>query len=167
MNLTKITQLIEAQQLRAKQAAAAASSADTAPQKVETKSKGKDTTPDNNASNPNKELPPVTGKKTMTGQQPNEVDVEPGVYPPEIKEGYSAVVAFGRFNPPTVAHEQLIGLVEHFAKEVNGEPMVFLSRSHDAKKNPMMYESKLAYARYAFGDIIHETPDRASDLINL
>lgn len=165
MKLDFIKSLLEAQQARTASDANPSDDSDKVEKKVPAGKK--DTTPDSAASNPNKTLPPVKGKNTMTGEKANEVDVEPGIYPEEIKEGDTAVVAFGRFNPPSVGHEQLVGLVEYFAKESRGTPMVFLSRTHDSKKNPMMYESKLAYARYAFGDIIQETPEDSNDPLKI
>jgi len=115
----------------------------------------------------NEELPTIKGSRTLSGEQANKVEVEPDLYPEEIKEGRTAVVTFGRFNPPTLGHQMLVGLVEHHAKNVRGMPLVYLSRSHDAKKNPMMYESKLEYAQFAFGECVRETPADCNDLISL
>lgn len=158
MDLKKLKQLVEDNQLRTKQDNGGASAVDTDPQKEKKVPAGKkDTTPKASEENPNKDIPPITGSKTMTGQKPNQVDLEPGLYPPEIKEGRTAVVAFGRFNPPTVGHGALIDVMEQIAKDHGATPMVFLSHSHDPKKNPLVYETKLRYARYAYGDTIVES----------
>lgn len=164
MDLTKIRKLIEDNQFRTKQDTGGASVVDTSPEEDKKNPAGKkDSTPKTSDSNPNQKLPPIGGKTTLTGQQPNNVDIEPGLYPKEVKEGRTAVVAFGRMNPPTIGHTRLVEMMEHIAKEVGGTALLFLSHSHDAKKNPLVYESKLAYAQYAFGDVVVES--NANDII--
>lgn len=69
------------------------------------------------------------------------------------KPSKTAVVAFGRFNPPTKAHKMLTELVVKTAKENNADPLLFLSHSCDKKKNPLDYETKLKYCREAFPEI--------------
>lgn len=61
-----------------------------------------------------------------------------------------AVFTFGRFNPPTRGHAKLIATVERIAKEINGDPFVFVSRSHDRDKNPLTFEDKLLFMRKMF-----------------
>ena len=65
---------------------------------------------------------------------------------PEHSKG-TAVFTFGRFNPPTIGHEKLI-------KKVNTTPgdykFVFLSKSQDAKSNPLTVTQKLSYMRSMF-----------------
>lgn len=66
------------------------------------------------------------------------------------------VLAFGRMNPPTAGHEQVINKVHEIAKRHNAEHHVVLSHSHDAKKNPLSPESKVKHAKNAFpGTNIH------------
>lgn len=64
----------------------------------------------------------------------------------------TAVFAFGRFNPPTKGHAKLIDTVERIAKEINGDPFIFVSRSHDHDKNPLTIEDKLIFMRKLFPD---------------
>lgn len=64
----------------------------------------------------------------------------------------TAVFTFGRFNPPTRGHAKLVAAVERIAKEINADPFVFVSRSHDAKKNPLTYADKLVFMRKLFPD---------------
>lgn len=85
MKLAKLKQLLEANQQRT----ATAPNEDEAVKKPAGK---KDTTPAASDGNPNKDLPPVKGKKTMTGQQSNTVDVEPGLYPKEVKESITQML---------------------------------------------------------------------------
>lgn len=159
-----IRSLLEQNQQRRKQPDEAVKQ-DSDGKKQDKKPAGKkDNTPASSESNPaQKDLPPIKGKNTLSGQKANEVDVEPGLYPEIVKEGKTAVVAFGRMNPPTIGHERLIGIVESIAIQNGATPLVYLSHSHDAKKNPLVYETKLAYAQYAFGSTIVESD--ANDLI--
>jgi len=54
-----------------------------------------------------------------------------------------AVFTFGRFNPPTTGHAMLVQKLEKTARKVGGVPFLFASPSHDAKKNPLTYTTKL------------------------
>ena len=54
-----------------------------------------------------------------------------------------AVFTFGRFNPPTTGHAMLVQKLEKTAQKVGGVPFLFASPSHDAKKNPLTYATKL------------------------
>lgn len=66
------------------------------------------------------------------------------------------VLAFGRMNPPTAGHEQVINKVHEIAKKHNAEHHVVLSHSHDVKKNPLSPESKVKHAKNAFpGTNVH------------
>ena len=53
---------------------------------------------------------------------------------------------FGRFNPPTIGHEKLINAV----KAASGNYMIYVSESHDSKKNPLASDQKLAYLKQMF-----------------
>lgn len=62
------------------------------------------------------------------------------------------VISFGRMNPPTAGHEQVVNTLKDKAKEVGGDHTLILSHSHDTKdgKNPLSPEQKLKHARNAF-----------------
>jgi hypothetical protein len=62
------------------------------------------------------------------------------------------VLAFGRMNPPTAGHEQVINKVHSVAAKNHAMHQVVLSHSHDAKKNPLSPESKVKHAKNAFPD---------------
>ena len=47
------------------------------------------------------------------------------------------VMAFGRMNPPTVGHEQLVNHVKKIAQDYNAPHHVIISHSTDSKKNPL------------------------------
>ena len=53
--------------------------------------------------------------------------------------------AFGRMNPPHYGHEGLINTLASVAKK--GSWALFLSKSQDAKKNPLTYEQKLKWVK--------------------
>ena len=60
------------------------------------------------------------------------------------------VLAFGRMNPPTAGHEQVVNKIHSVAKEHNASHQLVLSHSHDAKKNPLSPEDKVKHAKNAF-----------------
>lgn len=70
----------------------------------------------------------------------------------EMTEGKHGVLAFGRMNPPTSGHEQLVNKVHELAKKNNAEHRVVLSHSQDAKKNPLDVATKVKHAKNAFPD---------------
>jgi hypothetical protein len=53
---------------------------------------------------------------------------------------------FGRMNPPTIGHEQLLNTLA----KVGGDYQVFLSQSQDAKKNPLDYSTKIKFVKAMF-----------------
>ena len=72
----------------------------------------------------------------------------------------TAVFTFGRMNPPTVGHEKLVNKVRKVSKIVKGTPYVFLSKTSDKKKNPLLYRDKLKYSKSAFGNIVQDHKGR-------
>jgi hypothetical protein len=62
------------------------------------------------------------------------------------------VMAYGRMNPPTAGHEEVVKTIKDKAKEVGGGHTLILSHSHATKdgKNPLDPETKLKHARNAF-----------------
>jgi len=62
----------------------------------------------------------------------------------------TTVMAFGRMNPPTTGHGKLIDKVKEVADKHNGDHVVVLSHSQDAKKNPLSPEAKVTHARNLF-----------------
>jgi hypothetical protein len=60
------------------------------------------------------------------------------------------VLAYGRMNPPTKGHEQVINKVHEVAKEHNAVHKVVLSHSQDKSKNPLPADVKVKYAQHAF-----------------
>ena len=63
------------------------------------------------------------------------------------KKNKTAVLSFGRHNPPTTGHEKLLNKVHSVAKQHGGTAHVVTSHSHDAHKNPVPQDKKLGYLR--------------------
>lgn len=57
------------------------------------------------------------------------------------------VFAFGRMNPPTAGHSKLIDAVTAVARKERAVPVIIVSHSHDAKKNPLTAQQKIAYLK--------------------
>ena len=62
----------------------------------------------------------------------------------------TAVFSFGRFNPPTTGHQKLLQKIIQTANQQSGQPMMFVSYSQDAKKNPLTAKQKIAYIKKMF-----------------
>ena len=62
-----------------------------------------------------------------------------------------AVIAWGRFNPPTEeGHGKLVKAVQDHAEKVGGKHYVFPTHTQDKKKNPMTHEDKVSALRSLF-----------------
>jgi 5'(3')-deoxyribonucleotidase len=61
----------------------------------------------------------------------------------------TAVFAFGRLNPPTIGHGQLVEMI----KKQPGKPYLFLTHTQNPKKDPLTYTQKLKYAKASFNGI--------------
>jgi len=59
-----------------------------------------------------------------------------------------AAFCFGRMNPPTVGHGQLINTVAQAAG--SGDYYIFTSQTQDAKKNPLDYATKVKFIKALF-----------------
>ena len=65
-------------------------------------------------------------------------------------KGGVAVFTFGRFNPPTIGHEKLLKVVANAASKQRGDYYVFMSQSHDPKKNPLKHDQKQMFMKLIF-----------------
>lgn len=77
---------------------------------------------------------------TATGKPADDIEVHH-----TVKE---MAFTFGRFNPPTAAHGKLIEAVAR-----NNDHMIYVSHSHDSKKNPILAEEKIAFIKAAYPDV--------------
>lgn len=62
----------------------------------------------------------------------------------------TVVMAFGRFNPPTIGHELLVKAVKKLAQQKRADHVIYASRSQDAKKNPLTVDKKVKYLNLMF-----------------
>ncbi len=77
-------------------------------------------------------------------------------YIKEATEKDTAVMAFGRFNPPTVGHEKLIQKVRSVADQHNAKGHVFASHTELKEKDPLPQKAKIGYLnQIAHGNEIH------------
>jgi hypothetical protein len=61
---------------------------------------------------------------------------------------------FGRLNPPTIGHKQLLDTVS----KVGGDYKIFVSQSQDPKKNPLDYTTKINFIKAMF-------PEHAANVV--
>ena len=59
----------------------------------------------------------------------------------------TVVMAFGRFQPPTVGHKLLIDAVQREAQLANADPVIYVSRTQDHKINPLTVDQKMYYLK--------------------
>lgn len=64
--------------------------------------------------------------------------------------GDAITIAFGKFNPPTKAHKNLLTVLKQSAS--GGNFYIFPSRSQDGKKNPLSPDTKIEYMKLMFPD---------------
>ena len=62
----------------------------------------------------------------------------------------SAVLTFGRFQPPTVGHQKLVDKVMSVSKKLGADAFIFPSRSQDKKKNPLSPKDKVKWMKKFF-----------------
>ena len=76
----------------------------------------------------------------------------------ELFENSTKHVAFcfGRLNPPTIGHKQLLDTVS----KVGGNYKIFVSQSQDPKKNPLDYTTKINFIKAMF-------PEHAANVVEL
>jgi nicotinic acid mononucleotide adenylyltransferase len=67
----------------------------------------------------------------------------------------TAVMAFGRMNPPTIGHAKLVDAVV----SQGGDPYIFLSQSQKPKTDPLAFEDKLRYAKFFFPNVTIGNPE--------
>ena len=78
--------------------------------------------------------------------------------PIEKTKGILTIV-FGRFNPPTIAHQELMDTAAQLAMEEGSDYVIIPSRSQDAKKNPLDPDTKIFIMRKMF-------PDHSERIVN-
>ena len=94
-------------------------------------------------------------------QQPAAAQAPEQVGPPPVEKTKGTLtVAFGRFNPPTIGHQQLMDVAANAAAgDEDGQYLIFPSRSQDKKKNPLDPDTKIDYMQRFY-------PNHAGNIIN-
>ena len=85
----------------------------------------------------------------------------------------TVVFAFGRFQPPTIAHEMMCNKIVKGAADVEFDHAIYVSKTHDKKKNPLKIEDKIAFlqemcptANFIACDDVVRTPVEAAKALN-
>ena len=60
------------------------------------------------------------------------------------------VFTFGRYNPPTTGHAELINYTVSLARRTGADHRIYTSQSHDPSKNPLAPRQKIAFLRQIF-----------------
>ena len=105
-----------------------------------------------------------TGNKTLLGTPIDQIELNPVLNKPTLTnsversgsvlkeaEESTAVMAFGRYNPPTIGHEKLINKVKDVAAKANGSAHIIASHSENSAKNPLPKEKKVEYLKKVAG----------------
>ena len=103
---------------------------------------------DPNFVDPNLQQEPVQQEPVpQSAAEPAAQEPEQPVGPPPVEKTKGTLtVAFGRFNPPTIGHQQLMDVAAQAASgDDGGEYLIFPSRSQDKKKNPLDPDTKIQY----------------------
>lgn len=102
-------------------------------------------------------------KKAKKGDDADEVLVKNTIeLKPKLEEapGKTAVLGWGRMNPITIGHEKLVNKIKSVARSEGGDPILFLTHSQDAKKNPLTYDDKYMLATKAFGRLVRKSKSK-------
>jgi hypothetical protein len=83
-------------------------------------------------------------------QVPQQAPPEQVGPPPVPKTKGTLTIAFGRFNPPTIGHQQLMDTAAAASQADGGDYLIYPSRSQDKKKNPLDADTKISYMRRMF-----------------
>jgi hypothetical protein len=96
--------------------------------------------------------PVATGApKAAAPQEPK------GKPPKEDSRGEVVTVVFGKFNPPTKAHQKAFSTAKQTA--TGGNFYIFPSRSQDGKKNPLDPDLKITYMKEMFPEYVDNIMD--------
>ena len=71
----------------------------------------------------------------------------------------TAVVSFGRFQPPHLGHGLVFHEVIRLASGYNGDPYIYASHTQN-KKNPLSYETKIAVLNKIFPEVAKNDPEQ-------
>ena len=107
--------------------------------------------------------PAQAGQQEVPAQQGAEAGGEENaMVPPEVEKTKGTLtIAFGRFNPPHIGHQQLMDVAAGSLNdsESGSDYMIVPSRSQDGKKNPLDIDAKVEIMQSMF-------PDHAKKIVN-
>jgi hypothetical protein len=72
--------------------------------------------------------------------------------------GKHLAFCFGRMNPPTIGHKQLLDTVA----SIGGDYKIFVSQTQDKKKNPLDYQTKIKFMKMMFSEYAKNIVDDSS-----
>lgn len=76
-----------------------------------------------------------------------------------VNENKTAIVSFGRFNPPTIGHEVVFKMGSDLAKQNNADFFIIPTKTIDKEKNPLTIQEKISYLSKIF-------PEYNSNILN-
>ena len=76
----------------------------------------------------------------------------------EASTGTHVSFCFGRLNPPTIGHKQLLDTVAN----IGGDYEIFVSQTQDKKKNPLDYATKIKFMKLMFPEYDRHIVDDSS-----
>lgn len=76
----------------------------------------------------------------------------------ENYDSKTAVIAYGRYNPPTIGHEKLINKVNSVTKQNKADGFIIPTHTQDNKKNPLTYNEKEELLKSMIDDNINILP---------
>ena len=110
---------------------------------------------------------PVAKQETQVQQIPQEEIPQEQIPQEQIPQSFIPIektkgtltIVFGRFNPPTIAHQELMDTASQISMEEGGDYVIVPSRSFDSKKNPLDPDTKISFMRKMF-------PDHSEKIVN-
>ena len=93
---------------------------------------------------------PVEQQPVDPAVDPAAQETPPANYLPVEKTKGSLIITFGRFNPHTAGHQQLMDVAYDTSMQNGGDYIIVPSRSQDKKKNPLDPDTKISIMRKIF-----------------
>lgn len=106
----------------------------------------------------------ITGFFSPLNQILGMMNFQRGSVPPlktilSMNENKTAVVSWGRFNPPTIGHEIVFKIANELAKQNKADFFIVPTKTIDKQKNPLTLQEKISYLNKIF-------PEYNTNIIN-
>lgn len=95
--------------------------------------------------------------KTLTGEPASTIEIDPqDKTRMGVNEAASdtAVIAWGRMNPPTIGHEKLIKKVMQVSRSKRAMPHIYVTHTQDKSKNPLTHRDKVDLLKKVAGSAV-------------